>query len=41
MANQSQTIKVFTSQIDTIFGVSFLVISPEHYLVPHLLTEVY
>lgn len=41
VANQSQTIKVFTSQIDTIFGVSFLVISPEHYLVPHLLTEAY
>ncbi|MDQ7982649.1 MAG: leucine--tRNA ligase [Spiroplasma sp.] len=39
VANQKQIIKIFTSQIDTIFGVSFLVISPEHHLVPHLLTQ--
>lgn len=41
VANQKEIVKVFTSQIDTIFGVSFLVISPEHPLVPHLLTQEY
>ncbi|MBC7915868.1 MAG: leucine--tRNA ligase, partial [Pyrinomonadaceae bacterium] len=31
-------IEVFTTRVDTIFGVSFLVIAPEHELVPSLTT---
>ncbi|MBE7178207.1 MAG: leucine--tRNA ligase [Mucilaginibacter polytrichastri] len=31
-------IEVFTTRVDTIFGVTFLVIAPEHELVPHLTT---
>lgn len=36
---QNEIIQVFTSQIDTIFGVTFLVLSPEHPLVHHLTTK--
>ena len=32
-------IKVFTTRVDTIFGVTFMVIAPEHELVPQLTTE--
>lgn len=41
IANQNEIVQVFTSQIDTIFGVTFLVISPEHPLVHHLTTSKY
>ena len=34
-----QEIPTFTTRIDTIFGVTFLVLAPEHPLVPHLTTE--
>jgi len=34
-------ITIFTSRIDTIFGVTFLVLSPEHPLVHHLTTQAY
>ncbi|MBC8052854.1 MAG: leucine--tRNA ligase [Sphingobacteriaceae bacterium] len=32
-------IEVFTTRVDTIFGVSFLVVAPEHELVPFLTTS--
>jgi leucyl-tRNA synthetase len=34
-----ETIEVFTTRPDTIFGVSFMVIAPEHPLVSQLITE--
>lgn len=37
--NSERTLKVFTTRADTIFGVTFLVIAPEHDLVPELTTE--
>ncbi|MFC5408810.1 leucine--tRNA ligase [Larkinella bovis] len=33
-----ERIKVFTTRLDTIFGVSFMVLAPEHDLVPELTT---
>jgi leucyl-tRNA synthetase len=36
--NDSTYIEVFTTRIDTIFGVTFLVLAPEHELVPSLTT---
>jgi leucyl-tRNA synthetase len=38
LENRSEAIEVFTTRVDTIFGVSFLVIAPEHELVPVLTT---
>ncbi|MFT4033557.1 MAG: class I tRNA ligase family protein, partial [Siphonobacter sp.] len=35
---KSQFIEVFTTRVDTIYGVSFMVIAPEHELVPELTT---
>jgi len=35
---QGEAIEVFTTRVDTIYGVSFLVIAPEHELVPALTT---
>ncbi|PKK35088.1 leucine--tRNA ligase [Siphonobacter sp. SORGH_AS_0500] len=35
---KDQTIEVFTTRVDTIYGVSFMVIAPEHELVPELTT---
>ncbi|MDQ7948949.1 MAG: class I tRNA ligase family protein, partial [Pedobacter sp.] len=32
-------IEVFTTRVDTIFGVSFIVLAPEHELVAHLTTD--
>jgi leucyl-tRNA synthetase len=34
-----ETIKVFTTRIDTIFGVTYLALAPEHELVEQLITE--
>jgi len=34
------TIEVFTTRVDTIYGVSFVVLAPEHELVPSLITEI-
>jgi leucyl-tRNA synthetase len=33
----SETIEVFTTRVDTIYGATFLVVSPEHPLVPDLI----
>ncbi|MBC6611454.1 leucine--tRNA ligase [Hymenobacter sp. BT507] len=35
---QDQTIKVYTTRVDTIYGVTFLVLAPEHELVAQLTT---
>lgn len=37
----AEKIKVFTTRPDTIFGVDFMVLAPEHELVSHLTTELY
>ncbi len=34
-----KTIEVFTTRIDTVFGVSFLTLAPEHELVAHITTD--
>ncbi|GAA4799642.1 leucine--tRNA ligase [Olivibacter ginsenosidimutans] len=39
VASTVATIEVFTTRIDTIYGVSFLVLAPEHELVPTLITD--
>lgn len=39
VADKHARIQVFTTRIDTIFGVTFLVLAPEHELVPELITE--
>lgn len=36
---QSHSIKVYTTRPDTIFGVDFLVLAPEHQLVQHIVTD--
>lgn len=36
--SKSEFIEVFTTRVDTIFGVTFLVLAPEHELVPSLTT---
>jgi len=38
-AANGETIKVFTTRIDTVFGVSFLVLAPEHELVDKITTQ--
>jgi len=38
-SSASEVIEVFTTRVDTIFGVTFLVIAPEHELVPLLTTD--
>jgi len=37
--NNQHTIEVFTTRPDTIFGVDFLVLAPEHALVPQITTD--
>ena len=37
--NEANKIKVYTTRPDTIFGVDFLVLAPEHDLVNHITTE--
>ena len=39
LENSSDTIEVFTTRPDTIFGVSFMVLAPEHPLVDQITTE--
>lgn len=39
LEDREDTIEVFTTRPDTIFGVSFMVLAPEHYLVDELTTE--
>lgn len=39
VSSPEMTIEVFTTRVDTLFGVSFLVIAPEHELVPALTTS--
>jgi len=36
LENQEDKIKVYTTRVDTIFGVSYVVLAPEHPLVPKL-----
>jgi leucyl-tRNA synthetase len=37
--NSENKIRVFTTRVDTIFGVTFMVLAPEHELVPGLTTQ--
>lgn len=39
LENSSEKITVFTTRIDTVFGVSFLVLAPEHELVASITTD--
>jgi leucyl-tRNA synthetase len=39
LKGKDSQIEVFTTRPDTIFGVSFLVLAPEHELVPNLITD--
>jgi len=39
LENSETILKVFTTRPDTIYGVTFMVIAPEHELVPELTTE--
>lgn len=39
--NNNQRIKIFTTRVDTIFGASFLVISPENYILDSILEDKY
>ncbi len=39
VADFDETIKVFTTRIDTIYGVTFMVLAPEHELVNKITTE--
>jgi leucyl-tRNA synthetase len=41
LENHDETIDVFTTRVDTIFGVTFLVIAPEHELVKKITTDEY
>jgi leucyl-tRNA synthetase len=41
LKNHNNKIEVFTTRVDTIFGVSFLVIAPEHELVQQITTDSY
>jgi leucyl-tRNA synthetase len=41
LKNHNNKIEVFTTRVDTIFGVSFLVIAPEHELVQQITTDTY
>lgn len=36
---EGESIEVFTTRVDTIYGVSFLVLAPEHELVPTITTD--
>ncbi len=37
LAGSSRSVEVFTTRLDTIFGATFLVVSPEHPVVPELI----
>lgn len=41
LKNHQEKLDVFTTRVDTIFGVSFMVIAPEHDLVKQITTEEY
>jgi leucyl-tRNA synthetase len=41
LKDSTDKIKVFTTRPDTIFGVDFMVLAPEHELVSHITTELY
>jgi len=41
LSHRVETLKVFTTRPDTLFGVSFMVVAPEHELVPALTTDEY
>ena len=39
LEDSDETIKVFTTRVDTIFGVTAMVLAPEHPLVKKLITK--
>ncbi|MBA3726423.1 MAG: leucine--tRNA ligase, partial [Armatimonadetes bacterium] len=39
VAGREESFKVFTTRIDTVFGATFCVLSPEHLLVPQITTD--
>jgi leucyl-tRNA synthetase len=39
IAGTGEKVRVFTTRVDTVFGMSFVVLSPEHALVPTITTE--
>ncbi len=39
LEDNARTIEVFTTRPDTVFGATFMVLAPEHELVPHITTE--
>lgn len=39
LESESEYIEVFTTRLDTIFGATFLVISPEHEMIPEILKQ--
>lgn len=39
LEDNDRTIEVFTTRPDTVFGATFMVLAPEHELVPHITTE--
>jgi leucyl-tRNA synthetase len=41
LKNHAEKIDVFTTRVDTIFGVSFVVVAPEHELVQQITTDTY
>ena len=41
LENSNQNIEVFTTRPDTIFGVNFIVLAPEHELISHIVKEEY
>jgi leucyl-tRNA synthetase len=41
VSNSSEFVEVFTTRIDTLFGVTFLVLAPEHPLIDSIVTEEY
>ena len=38
VAGQDETIEIFTTRVDTIYGATFIVIAPEHHILNHLTT---
>ncbi|MFH1837894.1 MAG: leucine--tRNA ligase [Candidatus Kuenenbacteria bacterium] len=40
-AEETVKIKVYTTRIDTVFGMTYVVLAPEHPLIPYLTTEKY
>ena len=39
VAGQDETIEIFTTRVDTIYGATFIVIAPEHHILNHVTTD--